>query len=598
MASLPLEHRQTHVAKIPALAAVTIVIVAAVVVVGCSPPDSGAAPGGDPRGSAERWAIRGVDVVPMDRSVVLPDRTVVVLDGIIARLGPAVEVEVPSGIEVVDGAGLWLMPGLVDTHVHVDDPDDLLLYLVNGVTTVVNLRGSARHLEWREELGRSERLGPRMLTCGPFLHGPRLEVDEIDERVREIAADGYDCVKIYDDWELDAYRQVAVSTRETGILFLGHAPREIGLDPVLADGRQRIVHLEELVYATPALDKWVEAFEEEPWPEETDPQAALSEEVERVARQLARAGIRVAATEVVLDTYLERSTPEGMSRLAARPYTRYLDPFRQRRWAVSDEEDHGRFVHQVALQHLLLRALRDQGVSMALGTDASTDSNLLVMPGWSAHEELELLVEAGGFTPYEALRQATVDAFGYLSRPGAGVVAEGAPADLLVLRENPLLDVAHAGAIETVIVAGDRHPIADLHSQLEERRARWAPLEQALDEVETTREQEGVAAAALAYLRIADEHPAYGGEVEGLVNALGYELLSDGRTGEAIEVFRANAEAFADSANTWDSLAEAHLETGNRKEAVRLYRRALSVDPGFSNARRMLRDLGADPEQE
>lgn len=544
-----------------------------------------------PTESAAPWAIEHVDVVPMHRPGVLRNRTVVVEDGVITEVGSADEVELAPDVEVVDGRGRWLLPGLVDTHVHLDDPDDLLLYLAKGVTTIVNLRGSPEHLAWREELARGERPGPRMSTCGPFLRGPDLEVEEIADRVREISRQGYDCAKIYDDWELEAYREVAAATREAEILFLGHAPREIGLEPVIEEGRRRIVHLEELVYATPTLDRWVESFDEEAGPSETDPGTALGEEVRRLAARLAEARIWVAATEVVIDTYLVRSTPEGLERLAERPSWRYLDPFRRRHWARADEEDHRRFVHQVALQHLLLEAFREAGVPMALGTDASSGSDLLVMPGWSVHEELKILVEAGGFSPYQALRQATVDAHRFLGRPGGGLVVEGAPADLLVLRENPLADIDHASEIETVAVRGERFPASELQSRLEERRERWNPLEQALAEVEGTFEREGKVAGARAHLGLVERHPAYAEEVEALVNGLGYELLFDDRIDEAIDVLGANAEAFPESANVWDSLAEAHLEKGDRDEAIRLYRRALDVDPDFSHAEEMLREL-------
>ena len=556
----------------------------------------GGGPDGTPEIRAADWAIRHVDVVPMSRPGLLRDQTVVVVDGLVAGLGPADEVEIPPDVEVLDGRGLWLMPGLVDTHVHLEDSDDLLLYLVNGVTTIVNLRGSHRHLRWREELTGGERAGPRMLTCGPFLRGPRVQVEEIRDRVREIASLGYDCVKIYDDWELDAYREVAAATQEEEILFLGHAPREIGLEPVLDDGRQRIVHLEELVYATPVLDEWVEASEEEEGSPEADPRLALGDEVRRLAARLARAGIWVAATEVVIDTYLERSTSEGLERLAARPSRRYLDPFRRLRWARGGEDEHRRFVRQVALQHLLLEALRREGVPMALGTDASSGSDLQVMPGWSAHEELAILVEDGGFSPYGALRQATVDAFAFLDRPGKGVVEEGAPADLLLLGANPLGTIENAAAIETVVVGGERFRVDALRSRLEERRSGWASLERALAAGKETLEREGEVAGALAYLRLAEEHPGQAEEVEALVNAIGYELLAEERIDAAIEVLGANAEAFPESANVWDSLAEAHLERGDRQEAIRLYRRALSVDPDFSNAERMLETIGVKPD--
>ena len=90
-------------------------------------------------------AFINVNVVPMDREAVVFGQTVVVEDGVIAEAGPADEVRIPSGALRIDGRGKFLMPGLVDMHVHLRNQSELdnrrmlLLFVANGVTTVMNL---------------------------------------------------------------------------------------------------------------------------------------------------------------------------------------------------------------------------------------------------------------------------------------------------------------------------------------------------------------------------------------------------------------------------------------------------------------------------
>ena len=96
----------------------------------------------------------------------------------------------------------------------------------------------------------------------------------------------------------------------------------------------------------------------------------------------------------------------------------------------------------------------------------------------------------------------------------------------------------------------------------------------------------------------ADELPggwvALGNRVESEINSAGYRLLGDERVDEAIAVFTRNTEAFPESANTWDSLAEAHMIRGDRELAIQHYRRSLELNPGNENAREKLVELGAE----
>ncbi len=113
--------------------------------------------GPDPPSSVTSAVLRdtafvGVNVLSMaeDEVAAVPDQTVLVSGGVIARVGNRDQVSVPETFTVVEGAGKYFMPGLADMHVHLeyfDDPRVLDLFLANGVTTVRNMDGRPYILE-------------------------------------------------------------------------------------------------------------------------------------------------------------------------------------------------------------------------------------------------------------------------------------------------------------------------------------------------------------------------------------------------------------------------------------------------------------------
>ena len=89
-------------------------------------------------------AFINVNVIPMDSEQILEDQTVIVRDGLIETVGDSQEVAIPDDALVVDGRGKYLMPGLVDMHVHIEYENDMLLLVANGVTSVTQYVGQYR----------------------------------------------------------------------------------------------------------------------------------------------------------------------------------------------------------------------------------------------------------------------------------------------------------------------------------------------------------------------------------------------------------------------------------------------------------------------
>src|SRR5262245_43805899 len=211
---------------------------------------------------AQSIAFVNVNVLPMDRERIESDRTVVVRGDRIVAVGAAADTRVPPDATTIDGAGRYLLPGLVDADVHLlgfgpgprENFADGPLYLANGITTVVNLGGPSSprrvmELDWKRRVEAGTMVGPTIYTAGAFVNEPRVTTpDEVERDVRAQARDGYDIIKYHelDDTttglSLASYRRMIETARELGMPLVGHAPNYLGVDAML-EARQPLAHI-------------------------------------------------------------------------------------------------------------------------------------------------------------------------------------------------------------------------------------------------------------------------------------------------------------------------------------------------------------------
>ena len=201
--------------------------------------------------AAETTAFVNVNVIPMTSESTVPGQTVIVTDGVIARIGDVEETAVPDEATIVDGTDRYLLPGLAEMHGHVPGGNSanlervLSLYVANGVTTVRGMLGQPSHLELREEIDAGTVLGPRLITSGPSLNGNSVTSPDAGRRmVREQHAAGYDFLKIHPGLTLDEFDAIAETANELGIAFAGHVPEDVGVERALAAGIATIDHLD------------------------------------------------------------------------------------------------------------------------------------------------------------------------------------------------------------------------------------------------------------------------------------------------------------------------------------------------------------------
>ena len=416
-------------------------------------------------------AIVNVSVLPMDAERVLTAQTVVVENGRITGIGPARAVTVPPGARTVDGAGKYLMPGLADVHVHFhgNPPDEqrmlLELFVANGVTTVLNLRGTPQVLELRAEVAAGRTLGPRVYTVGPYVNEPFVTTPEDVERaVVEQKRAGYDFVKLHGDLSRAAYARLIAVARREGIRVVGHAPRNLGVEAMFEERppQYALAHIEEFLYdrrnrSTDSSLPHVEA------------------RIPDFARSTARARIWVMPNLTAYKMIARQV--HDLEAVLARPEVRYLPRSSQTGWGAATNPYTNRIrpdryepmMRRYRLLEHMVREFHARGVRLLVGTDAM---NTGVVPGFSAHDELADLV-AAGLSPYQALRAATVNAAEFLSEEEQrGTVAVGQRADLILLDANPLTDIAHTRRIAGVMLRGRWLSPDDIATMLERLRSR------------------------------------------------------------------------------------------------------------------------------
>ena len=546
-------------------------------------------------------AFLHVDVIPMHQDGILRNQTVLVQAGKITAIGSASTVAIPRNARRIEAKGKYLIPGLTDAHVHLLSENEFPLYLANGVTTVFNLDGRPAHLLWRQQVTSGELLGPTIFTTGPIFTRARTAEEDV-RLVDEQAAAGYDGVKVYNSVSREEYPALIAEAKKKGMLLMGHVARRPDFEMTIHSG-QSIAHLEEFTYTyfNPQHDDNYRhiVFDESKIP--------------AVAKETAAAGIFVIPTLFTYATIVQEATE--LDRFLANPDLKYDAP-----WTIVSfqpaqngytngfkPDDYPIIRNSLAFQRKLVKALQDAGVPLLSGTDSP---DVGPISGFSVHEELRELAN-DGLTPFQVLQTSTLNAARYFHKSDEfGTIEVGKRADLVLLDQNPLQDISNTRKIAGVMVRGRWLPKPELA-----RMVATVPGSYEKDERDIERLLETDPAGAEKYIASRDPLNKLSGLVisnlverhgfpklkeivtgirktnpksplvaEAAINGLGYSLLAREKYADAIAVLRMNTEDFPQSANTFDSLAEACFKSGDATQALTNYKKALEINSKYPNA--------------
>lgn len=386
------------------------------------------------------------------------DMVVVVSDGKISDIGRFGEIKLPKNSQMIDGGGKFLIPGFWDMHVHLSKAGEntLPLFIAYGVTSVRDMGGDyVQLLKWRKEAADGTRFSPRIKTPGALLESAdnvarmkrertvepvdkfRIGIatpDEARKAVDLMASLGVDFIKFRTVASPEIYQAIAEESEAKGLMFVGHQFRTP--DIMISAGQKSIEHY---IYPPMIMN-----------PNHAD-----------IYRKMVESEVHIVPTIVVADkslliSYEDAKTIVEDTKGKIDFRRKYLSGYLIEDWKEQLEEKKELSPIDFAkLKEVLIKDLQEMhkaGVKIMPGTDVAV---LLIYPGYSLHDELQLLVNYVGLTPMEAIISATrypAEFFGM--QKSLGTIEKGKIADLVLLDANPLDDIGNTRQIAAVVVGG------------------------------------------------------------------------------------------------------------------------------------------------
>ncbi|TWV32839.1 amidohydrolase family protein [Streptomyces misionensis] len=350
------------------------------------------------------------------------------------------------GRQQVDAAGGWVVPGLIDTHIHfydvraVTDPDSMRafeenelpgrlgLFLDHGITTIKSVGDPTDAiLDTRARIAAGTLRGPRLLATGCGITG----------------RDGHPAATVFggNPWARERFTGEVGSVREIRDLVHHLADREVDAIKLLSEGACAHSGGPTYLWRNPVFPDGV-ALERLPLDllragVEAGHERGLRVTVHTTQQAAAREAIEAGADGLEHGVTVEPLTDHSLIDLMLDHGVTYTPTL----W-IDD-------AHPDARGNL--RKVAEAGVRIALGSDTFSGRGLF---GANTLEEAELMV-AAGMTPAQVLAAATSGASRQCARPDLGTVAPGKRADLLLLNADPTADIGSLRDLRMVILNGE-----------------------------------------------------------------------------------------------------------------------------------------------
>ncbi|WP_299465605.1 amidohydrolase family protein [uncultured Microscilla sp.] len=556
---------------------------------------------------AQTTVLQNVQIVDVQSGKVKPHQTVIIEKDRIKKIGK--NLNIPRKAQVINAQGKYLIPGLWDMHVHLSmvGETSFPLFIANGVTGVRDMGGDYAKLKrWRIEEKTGKRLMPVFKTPGAILenalwynavkgifgeeelkkerivvHNPK-HAHQIIDSIKSI---GVDFVKMRNVIDRKTFFAIADACKKQGLKLVGHLPdRQVSIEEAVKTG---FVGLEHAFFFS-LMKK-------------------TKEERQKVYTTMKQC--QVYYTPTLMADENAHLTPVAKTNAIVYDEANKVDPRRQyihpemiefwklnqEMWKESPPSPWHKWLEKF---HAYSKEMHQSGVKILAGVDLPVPP---MLPGWSLHQELELLVKKMGLSPLEALRAATLNAAEFMEiTQDYGAVVEGKKADLVLLSANPLENISNTQKVTLVIKNGKVYDetareqmLTEVARQVKQKKQTYVPhklnryLKQRAAKKKTLGEKFARSLGSTLGKKVAPEqvgkvireiHQGKHKIDEAPLLKIAYGLLQAGEIEKAGMLMEANAKMRPQSYRAYKGLGDLLLAMGNKQRAAVFYKNALKLN--------------------
>jgi imidazolonepropionase-like amidohydrolase len=426
----------------------------------------------------KRLVLQNLNIVDVEKGGILQNQSVIVTGDRITKIGKSSSIRPQGDDSVVNCDGQYLIPGLWDMHTHVWMAEYYFpLFIANGVT---GHRGMLESIfmasQWKKQGNTAGTMTPAGFYAGPILDGPkptwpgsvaisnpeqgRKAVDSLKNKLH------VDFLKVYSGLSKESYYAIADEAKKQQIPFAGHVPNLMTLLECVRAGQRTTEHMMGMIEgASDSSDYYYDVMRGN----KTDTLLRNNRPVRRafLARTFSEKKLATIISELKKNdswvcptmTVIRGIAYIKDSALIKDPRLQYALPMFKNMWnpandfrlRTATDEFFENEKKEFELNKRILNLLHKGGVKILAGTDTP---NPYCFPGFSLHDELQIMVESG-FTPLQALQTATLNpAMFFNIRNDYGTVSENKLASLVLLKDNPLTNISNTKSIQAVILRG------------------------------------------------------------------------------------------------------------------------------------------------
>lgn len=395
-----------------------------------------------------------VDVTDESRDI---DDAVVLMSGDrIVAAGPRGEIELPADVQEIDVTGRWIVPGLIDAFATLNDQTYADAYLAMGVTGIVGVGGGRRG-----ELWLNADPGPRVFPLEGVGSEPMESVAAVEAAVDELAANGVHVALLMYGLDVEQLEAAISRARQLGMATIGELGRStyaegerLGLDAFVHTTRYSLDIAPREMAAAVAAEPFSNELDSPKWGyylwlARSDPNGTSATDHAEVLG--GGTAFLIPTLSLLYLDYEQHANPWDF------PVAAWLDPEKINAPADPQTGDHTYDdAHMAAYAEIAAQVLELESRYRAAGASYLAGSATDVwgtMPGISLHTEMEMLTRIG-LSPREVLAAASANVAKALHLDGLGTVVAGSYADLVVVGNDPTLDLTTLQRPELVVSAG------------------------------------------------------------------------------------------------------------------------------------------------